>query len=445
MRHKIIKNAAVIICVTMCLAACGSEADNGGTQETAALVLATFDDSVYLQNQVELYNQTHTDYQIEIKRYERSENMEEDGILLLQREIVSGEGPDIINFGNDYATGDIAGTYTEDLFPYMGEDYQEKYFGNILQAFSYEEGLYAVPLAFRLKSFAGKKENLGERGSWTIREMMEWYHEQGNDKMLYTGAYKRDVFGSILTGSMEYYIDWESGECGFNGEEFHDVLEFCNEFSDHLEITDDFSSKQAYLDDRALLLYMNISSVYDICRAEYIFDGQEVTFIGFPVEGKSGTIIESFGPVLSISAGSEHKDAAWEFISECLSPSAQKELPSKFPSGFPICRSVLEERIAEAMEIEYMTDENGVRNPVVKEQVLFAGEEPMDIYNITPGQAEQLLALIEQAEIRSQTEMNIYNVFLEEVDYYFNGAKSLEETANVIQAKVSIYVNERIK
>ena len=86
-----------------------------------------------------------------------------------------------------------------------------------------------------------------------------------------------------------------------------------------------------------------------------------------------------------------------------------------------------------------------MRNPVVKAQVLCAGEDPEDIYNITQKQADQLLALIEQAEIRSQVELNIHNILLEEVAYYFSGAKSLEDTANVIQARVSMYVNERIK
>lgn len=464
MKSKILKSMALFFGVAMCLTACGGNADNGVTQESAApaqaaygreadngvtqeptvLVLASFEDSPYLQRRVELYNQTHADYQIEIKRYERSENMEEDGVLLIQREIISGEGPDIIDFGNGYATGDTAGAYTEDLFPYMGEDYQELYFGNILKAFAYEESLYAVPLGFGLKSFVGRKDNLGERSSWTIREMMECFHdylEQENDRRLYPGAYKLDVYGTILTGSMECYIDWESGECSFNGEEFCAVLDFCNEFSDHLELPDNFSSKQAYLTDKVLLMPKRISTVYDTCEIEYIFGGQDVTYIGYPVEGRSGNIIESYGSVLAISAGSKNKDAAWEFISECLSPPAQRELVS----GFPICRSVLEERIAEAMEIEYETDENGERKPLVKERAGFAGEELEDIYNITQKQADQLIALIEQAEIRSQPEWNIYNIFLEEVAYYFSGAKSLKETADVIQARVSIYVNERIK
>ncbi len=438
---RIKRTLAAFLCASMCLTACGSQADDGRSQESAALVLAVFDDSEYLQKQVELYNQTHTDHQIEIKKYERSENIEEDGIFLLQREIVSGEGPDLIDFGSNYATSDIVGDYTEDLFPYMDGEYREKYFDNILTAFSYEEKLYALPLGFILKSFVGRKENLGERGSWTVQEMVECFREQGNDKVLYPGAFKKDVFGTILTGSMEHYIDWESGECSFNGEQFRDVMEFCNGFPDHLEITNDFSTKQTFLDDKALLLPVRISSVFDIVRAEYIFDDEEITYIGFPVEGINGTIIESCGPVLAISAGSENKDAAWEFISGCLSQSAQSELPS----GFPICRSVLDERITKAMDMEYETDGNNVKKPVVKQRIVFEGEDPVDIYNITQEQGEQLLSIVEQAEISSQTEWKIYNIIMEEAEYYFNGAKSLEETADIIQARVSTYVSERIE
>ncbi len=428
----------VILILTVCLTACGGNAEEEA-KEQKVLVLADFDDSEYLREQVKQYNQMQQEYQIEIKKYERSEQAEEDGVLLLQREIAAGKGPDIINFGNGYTTSDIVGEYTEDLFSYMGEDAETDYFENILQAFSYKANLYAIPLGFTLNSFVGTKQNLGDRSSWTITEMMECYYGQEKEKLLYPGAFKTDVLGTILTGSMEYYIDWETGECDFNGSEFCDVLQFCNGFSDHLEITDDFSVKQIFLEDKALLLPVRIRTIYDICRAEHIFGGEEVTFIGFPIDGKNGTMIQSCGPVLAISRNSGYKSAAWAFISWLLQPSVQGELPS----GFPICRSTLEGQIRQALEIEYEIDAEGTQKQVVKQRVTFEGEEPIDIYCITPGQAEQLIALIEQAETISQVEPKIYGIFLEEADYYFNGAKSLEETADVIQSKIFIYVNEK--
>lgn len=429
----------IILVLTMSLVACRRNTEEE-TQEKTVLVLAAFDDNTYLQEKVEQYNRTQHEYQIEIQRYERSEQMEEDGILQLQREIALGKGPDIIDFGSGYTTSDIVGAYTEDLFSYMEEDAETDYFENILQAFAYKENLYAVPLGFTLKSFVGTRQNLGSRSSWTIKEMMECYYGQEKEKLFYPGAFKTDVLGTILTGSMEYYIDWETGECNFDGSEFCDVLKFCNGFSDHLEITDDFSVKQIFLEDKALLLPISMRTVYDICRVEHIFGEEEVTFIGFPVDGKNGTMIQSCGPVLAISRSSAHKDAAWEFVSWLLSPSAQEELPS----GYPVCRKALEEQISQALEIEYEINAEGVQEQVVRQQVIFEGEDPIDIYCITPRQSEQLITLIEQAETTSQSDPKIYGIFFEEADYYFNGAKSLEETVDVIQSKIYIYVNEKI-
>lgn len=435
----------VLLILATTLSACGrseEELEEGQTKEQAeVLVLAAFDQGSYLRKQVELYNQSQDDYRIEIQQYERSEKPEEDGVLRLQREIVSGNGPDLIDFGSGYTTSDIVGKYTEDLYAYLGEEGRKACFDNILTAFSYQESLYAVPLGFTLKSFAGRTENLGGRGSWTIGEMLECFRGQEKERLLYPGAFKMDVFATILTGSMEHYIDWETGECAFDGEEFRDVLEFCNGFSDHLEIGEDFSVKKAFLEDKALLMPVSIRTVYDICEAELIFDGRKVTFIGFPVEADSGTMIESCGSVLALSSGSRHKEAAWKFIRRCLDGPAQRELPS----GFPMCRSALEEQLEDATKTEYETNENGGKHPVVKHQVRFEGEEPVDIYSITQEQADRLLALLEGARSCSQTDRKIYQIFLDEAGSYFSGDKSLEETTDVIQARVSMYVAENIK
>lgn len=423
--------------MALCLTACSSQTEN--SQESKVLVLATFDNSKYLQNQVARYNQTQQKYQIEIQKYERSDEPEEDGVLLLQREIASGEGPDMIDFGEDYTISDIVGKYTEDLFSYIEGESSTTYVENILQAFSYQDKLYAVPLGFQLKSFVGTTQNLGEQSSWTIGEMMECYSHQ-KEKLLYPGAYKKDVLGTILTGSMDYYIDWETGECKFDGSEFCQMLTFCNCFTDQLDFAEEASVRDLFLKDKALLLPIRINSIYDICRVEAIFGENDVNFIGFPVNGTSGTMIQSSGPVLAINKNSRNKTGAWEFLSWMLQPSAQKELPS----GFPICRNVLEEQIKQATQVEYERNADGNEQRKVKAQVVFEGDDPMDIYCITEKQGEELLALIEQADTISQVDPKIYQVFLEEADYYFNGDKSLEETVDVIQSKIYLYVNEKI-
>lgn len=408
------------------------------------LVLGVFDDGRELADEISLFNQSSGEYRIEIKKYERSYLGEEDGLARLQREIMTGEGPDIIDFGAGYAVSDIMGGYTEDLLPWLeanDEKTEEKYFGNILKAFCYRDKLYALPVRFRLQTFVGSSRELGNRTHWNIEEMISCYEERKRDMILYPGQTKRDVFGTILTGSMDYFIDWEEGSCRFDGEEFCRVLEFANFFPERLEITEEYSAKQIFHEGGALLLPLRLSGIYDICRSQLIFGEKEISYIGYPMEGECGTVIEAAGPVLAISVNSRNKEAAWEFISLLLEEGYQR----KQPNGFPLCRSVLEERLLQAREIAYEKDSEGVQTPVARDSVVFEGENPVPIYCVTEEQARILTALIEEAAICTANDRQLYSLLLEEAQGYFSGEKSLEETARVMQSMASIYVGERIK
>ena len=105
------------------------------------------------------------------------------------------------------------------IWPYLeNTEYGEDCFENVIDAFSYQDGLYALPVSFKLETFVGNREELGGRTSWNVSEMISCYEEKAQDMLLYPGQMKMDVFGTILTGSMEYYIDWENGTCNFDGE-----------------------------------------------------------------------------------------------------------------------------------------------------------------------------------------------------------------------------------
>ena len=427
----------IIIIITLCLSACGMKE----SLDPKVLVLVTFQETSELKEQVALFNQTHEDYQIEVRCYERSWQLEEDGISRLQREIMSGKGPDLIDFGGDYTFSDVAGGYTENLMPYLeaeAEKRQEIYFTNVLDSFCYEGNLYAMPVSFSLRTFAGSKEALGGRDCWNIQEMMECYQEKNEGTILYPGETKRDVLGAILTGSMEYYIDWENGTCSFDQREFQQMLAFCNMFPDTLHLEEDFSVKQTFLDGGALIIPLDISGIYGISSAEYIFDNTDISYIGFPVEGVCGTVIEPNAPMLAICIGSRHKEIGWEFICQYLDEDYQKE------HGLSISRSVMEQKLKESLTPEYEVDEKGNRQPVVKSQVLFADDNnPVDIYCLTKEQTERLMDMIDSATICAANDRKLYHIIQEEADSYFCGDKTLEEVTEIIQRRAAIYVSEK--
>ncbi len=409
-------------------------------KEPVTLVLASFGEDAGLQEQVELFNQAHTDYKIEIQQYMRSEQVEEDGINKLQREIVSGNGPDLINYGRGYLVTDIIGEYTENLFPYL-EETQADYFSNIWDAFSYQDGLYAMPVDFTLSTYVARRSVAGDRKSWTIEELIACYEEEyekaGGSFMLYPGETKKDVFGSLITGNVGNYVDWENGTCNFAGDDFKTLLEFANRFPDTLNITEDFSPMQTFADGKALMLPLSVNSVYDVCNPELLLK-EDAAFIGFPTEGTDGTVIKPGALMLAISSVSKHKEAAWEFIGQFLAEEYQENLTS----GLPVRRSALEKQLLAAMTIEYTEDAEGNPIPKEKSKILFEGEEPIIIYQITEEQRDALWDIVESASVGSSYDVFLHTILLEEADGYFSGDKTLEEVIELIQGRARVYIGE---
>lgn len=432
------KKLLLLIGLVLGLTACGKDEEpvNGVT----TLTLAMFENNAQVREQVLLFNESHTDYQIEIVEYKRSYNPQEDGVAKLQREIISGEGPDIIDYGMSFSISDIVGEYTEDLLPYLEQETELELFDNILETFYYEDKLYAMPVSFCISSFAGDKEVLENRTKWNLTEMIECYAKNADPRILYPGETKLDVLASMIYYNANYYIDWENGNCKFDGEEFRKLLEFANSFPDTMNLDFDDSVKQMIEDGETMLYQFNITEIYDICSAEYLFDGNEV-YIGYPVEGNSGTVAKNWGPMLGISFSCKHKDVAWEFIAGFLKEDYQKQIDW----GLPMNKTALLSMLVANREIESEWDEEGQEVPVVKWQLRFEGEEPVDFYNISEEQGNKLLKLIEGVELGNAIDLQLHNILLEEANAYFAGDKTVEEAMEAMQSRATIFVSERVK
>ena len=411
------------------------------SRETVSLTLVSFDENRELTEQVNLFNETHEGYRIDIQIYEQDDADKDDRIERLQREITAGRGPDLVNYGSHYASNYCLGYYTENLLNYLPEDWQSIYFSNILKSFFVNEGLYAIPVGFSLSTFAGRQDMLGNRERWSIQEMIRIYMEREEYVILYPGEKKVDVFGSILSKNMESFIEWDEGECNFDSEEFRDILAFSNTFPDMLRITEDYSPKTLFAEGKALLYPVSISGIYDICSAGRILATDEVVYVGFPVSEGYGTVIQPSSLVLAISANSKHKDISWEFIAQFLTSGYQDE---KLNHCLPLRRDTMEYMLEEAGNMDYTVDADGNEIPIVKLKIGFEGEESIEVYHIEEEEKKQLMRLIDTASLNDAIDYTLYDIVLEEAQSYFAGDKTLDEVVDIIQRRASLYVDERM-
>ena len=414
-------------------------------EDSIVITLGTLEENYDLNDMASRFHELHPEYRIEVKVYGSGMYGDMDGLNDLRMEIVSGAGPDLINFGSHYSNSFAAGGITLDLSSYLEEEgimEEEKYFTNILDAARMGEEIKVVFPSFSLVSFVGKESLLEGRKNWDIEEMKDCYLAMPEGTVLFMGDDKGSVFAFLCTRTMDSFVDWSSGTCNFTDDRFVDMLTFTDCFSEKLMLDEDYSCTAYYAQGKALLYPCTVEDVYAVTLADALM-GEKTIFIGYPIDkaaGKqSGNLIQPGQIVLGIGANSGYKEEAWEYIKMFF----EEEYQSTINGEFPVSRSELEKRLLQAQTPEMIVDEEGNSMEAVQAEMGFEGEARIQVTAITPEQGERLIEIIESADSTSATDREMYFIALEEFEMFLSGDRSAEDTAEVIQRRLSMYVGEK--
>ena len=72
----------------------------------------------------------------------------------------------------------------------------------------------------------------------------------------------RDRLYTLLAYDLDSYIDWETGKCSFDSEDFQKVLEFVNTFPEEYDWQNDDRSTPAKIQSGEVLL--NMTGIYQL-------------------------------------------------------------------------------------------------------------------------------------------------------------------------------------
>jgi hypothetical protein len=156
----------------------------------------------------------------------------------------------------------------------------------------------------------------------------------------------------------------------------------------------------------------------------------EVTFIGFPKNDGRGNSIRLVSSA-SIYENSPYIDICWEFVRQFIDKDYQLKNFDMFPTNIDAIEARLthpEEYEESGSGIQYVGQHGDVLT------VIFT-----DATNEESAQVRELIFSIDRVQRHNEPLMNI--IFGDAVSY-FNGYRTAEETARIIQSKVTIYLNE---
>ena len=232
-------------------------------------------------------------------------------------------------------------------------------------------------------------------------------------------------------------MDWESGECRFDSEEFSRLLERVKQESA-------LAGQEPLLDVQFIVSYDD----YQKALMEAAEGREKAVLRGLPSADGTDTYTPRAWDILGISVNSRQKDGAWEFMQFYLQEGMQIGLSYRFPTQLSLLDEVQAYSVTPQYEIydgKVLTDSDGRPREKPRYTVTSNGIETK-FYALGQEEAESLRSALEQIDFRPRgtLEQSVLSIVEEEADLFIKGQKTVEETTGVIQNRVRILLQENL-
>lgn len=417
------------------------------------IVIGTMYSGSDLQSAAVQFNKNSDTYHITIRQYMDYDNWSEtsytDAMTRMNNDITSNNCPDIIDLSTLNISQFVSKGVFEDMAPYLEQSAvldRDNMIESVLDAYTFDGTLVAIPDSFSLQTVIGSAAQVGTEMGWTLEEMIAFSNEH-SEAELFDRVSKTSILNTCLQYNMETFVDWSDGTCNFDSQEFKDLLEFVGHFPNWEDISweeGDLSEPERIQNGEVLLTSAYIYDLDAIQLYVEMFQG-DVTAIGYPnADGDSGCIL-SVNSCYGIATKSGVKDGAWAFIESYLTRGN-----SMYRFGFPNNREELDKMVEEAVNVKYITDENGEYildengNPIPEGGThgVGYGNWFYDYRKPTREEVDMILELMQVAKPASGSNEQIMEIISEETEAFFQNQKSVDEVTSIIQRRVKVYVDE---
>ena len=354
--------------------------------------------SLELDELVKQFNRAHRDCVAVIDYYP------ENAYDRLCTEMMAGDGPDVLDLANLSIPQNSS--YLVDLYPYIDADSdleRDMFVPTVISALELNGQLRSLPAAFIVGTVTARVADVGERTDWTIEELQDIMAQRTDDIHLMPNWMDRHNYlawiGMLSPGE---FIDWENGSAYYDSESFLRQLQFCETLDSYEEYGDgEIPEWSCLIEPEYIQNLVRINGIRNNYKEDF-------TYIGFPGEGMYRSLFGVDQLHFAISVNSDKKDLAWEFIRLALTKKNQEMICDSWQ--LPIRQDVLDDRLETV--VENASDRQRFRQ-LIQKPLRFAGRN-----------------------------IDIAQIVIDEGDAYFDGQRTVEEAAERIQNRVTLYLSE---
>lgn len=395
--------------------------------EKQEITIAVNELGVGMRKLIAKYNRQSENYYATIIMPTEGESLE-DYHRRIQLEMAAGRGPDLIG---QYVINEheaAAQGYLEPLDGVVGD--MSLFLESAFQSGQIDGVTYGIPYSCR-PYFLTVSKQVTEKTSWTLEEMMEEvrnspaevleYGRNGVGIVMYYGLYDEEN---------KALIDWEKGESHLTETTFLELLAFAKKYADTGTYPEE-ELMQRLGEGTIAGADLDITNPGELNKMKNCFGGEEV-LIGYPRESGNGIYINT--RLFYMNRGASAKEGAIDFLQYLLSEEGQ--------------RKYMEYNLWENLSVRNSVNEysleryqRSIMDPPVQRQEgnRFYWEETF----LDDEQINQFWWLLDKAIPEPSRAEELRSLVEEELEPYFNGDRSAEEVAAVLDSRVQLYLDER--
>ena len=340
----------------------------------------------------------------------------------LLADMVAGDIPDIYDFSlSSIDTIPSSAQFArrgllEDLYPYIDNDPElsrEDFIPGVMSAMEIDGGLYELVPSFSLVTTFASSRVLGNDALLTYDDLnFMAANSQDFDSVFDKYRGRMWLLGNILDASGSKLVDWTKGECYFDSDYFRSLLETMRAIPEEGEEMPSPTLYKSVSMSTGLLYYVIANDLWMASTAPLAY-GEDYCFPGLPELGSAIYPNCCYG----ISAYSQNKEQCWQFLRQFLT----REYGSSF----------------------YLSPRKDALAQRLEETWTGFGPEVQQYHPYGLGAMEKLRDVAMNCTTVMRHDPEIWQIVYSQSLAYFAGDKSLEETAEQIQSRVSLYMAEQ--
>ena len=476
MFKKIISLILAVI-LTVSLAACGpksestseqvSQSGDGTAKSQEVITISVPASNRQLDMAISRFQKEHPEYRIDIQTYPSSDY--ETYVKNLNTQILSGKGPDIISVAGLPCENYIDRNILADIGELMAKDSSfdmSKYYTNIFDAMKTNGRLYVLPTSFTFNVLMANQEILDQSsikiddGHWTWNDFKSASEKvtqkevagAGNRAAL-PGVSSMDMLNLFTDGSYSNYINADNKKASFTSQGFIDLLNTVKAFGDEKLVNSNVQTDMVSVLDAAgrgsIVFYpCNIDDYFMYWFMKSALN-DHLSLYNIPSAGNSGSRTFTTNSLYAINKNSKNTEIAWEFLKVLLSDEIQSQALQEEGSqgkpgasggiaigGFPINRT------AQLQKAQLVIDTSKGMTRKIKLKLNGPGEISLSPAAMTQADIDYINKFISELNTYANADPNIDNIIQDEAKAFFNGDKSAEETAELIQRRANTYLGE---